>query len=138
MENVSRAQIPAFGYEIIRDFTLSSILGKNESDILYWAGKELARKYPLETEVDVNSFFAEAGFGILTLQKELKDGYIFELSNDPAVFNFEKRNFRLEAGFLACQIETRLGFLTECYDEKDTKQKKVTLTIKWDAKAPVR
>lgn len=134
MQNESKAQMPAFGYELLRDFTLSSILGKNESDILYWAGKEIARKYPCDTDVDVNSFFAEAGFGMLQLEKETKDGYIFSLVNDPAVFNFTKRNFRLEAGFLAEQIQQQKGYLTECFEEKQEKDQTVIFTIKWDSK----
>lgn len=134
MQNESKAQMPAFGYELLRDFTLSSILGKNESDILYWAGKEVARKYPCDTDVDVNSFFAEAGFGMLQLEKETKDGYIFSLVNDPAVFNFTKRNFRLEAGFLAEQIQQQKGYLTECFEEKQEKDQTVIFTIKWDSK----
>ena len=134
MQNESKAQMPAFGYELLRDFTLSSILGKNESDILYWAGKEMARQYPCATDVDVNAFFAEAGFGILQLNKELKDGYIFSLTNDPAVFNFAKRNFRLEAGFLAEQIQQQKEYLTECFDEKQEKNNTVLFTVKWDAK----
>ena len=38
---------PIFGYELMRDFLLPTILGKHEKDILYWAGKDLARKFPL-------------------------------------------------------------------------------------------
>ena len=58
-----------FGYEIIRDHVLPSILGKNEAEILYWAGKEVARKFPIFTTEELPSFFVEAGWGTLTLEK---------------------------------------------------------------------
>ena len=41
------SHVTSFGYELIRDHVLASILGKHEKDILYWAGKDLARKFPL-------------------------------------------------------------------------------------------
>ena len=38
MEGLNMKTIPSFGYEIIRDHLLHSILGKHEEDVLYWAG----------------------------------------------------------------------------------------------------
>ena len=55
--------IPAFGYEIIRDHLLHSILGKHEDDVLYWAGKEVARKFPLFSMSEAAAFCQEAGWG---------------------------------------------------------------------------
>ncbi len=80
------------------------------------------------------SFFEDAGWGVLTLEKEMKDGYIFQLTNDPELLNIEKRKFRLEAGFIAEQIQVFKGFLTECYDEKKEKNNVVQFTVKWDSK----
>lgn len=134
MENVISHSIPAFGYEIIRDQILSSILGKHEADILYWAGKDLARKFPLFSLNETYPFFKEAGWGDLILEKEDKDEAIYTLSADPTFLNIEKRCFRLEAGFLAAQTERNLGFLTECYEEKNIKQNYISFKVKWDLK----
>lgn len=124
--------IPTFGYEIIRDQVLSSILGKHENDILYWAGKELARKYPCSDLQLIISFFEDAGWGILTLEKEMKDGAIYQITNAPELLNIANRTFRLEAGFIAQQIQAMNGYLTECYDVKKEKHNIVTLEVKWD------
>ena len=48
--------IPTFGYELIRDNILRSVLGKHEEEVLYWAGKELARKFPLFSIEEAASF----------------------------------------------------------------------------------
>ena len=122
--------ISSFGYELIRDHVLSSILGKHEDDILYWAGKELARKFPCKSQEEITAFFNDACWGTLTLAKETKDGRIFHLTNDI----IGTRSFKLEAGFIAEQIQQVNGYLTECYNEKQTKQQLITFTVKWDVK----
>lgn len=135
MEENKMKTIPAFGYEIIRDHLLHSILGKHEEDVLYWAGKELARKFPLFSLDELPSFFAEAGWGTLTIEKETKDELHYILMTPEAhSLNIEQRCFRLEAGFLAEQKQKHLGFLTECYDEKYEKKNCVKFTLKWDLK----
>ncbi|MEK4230237.1 YslB family protein [Solibacillus sp. FSL H8-0538] len=126
--------IPAFGYEIVRDSLLSSILGKHEEDVLYWAGKQIARKFPLFSMTEAASFFHEAGWGILSLEKETKDEAYYFLTNEQDLLNIENRCFRLEAGFLAEQMQKNIGFLTECYDEKNVKQNTVKFHVKWDLK----
>ncbi|MBD8026302.1 YslB family protein [Ureibacillus sp. Re31] len=129
--------VPSFGYEIIRDYLLPSILGKHEKDVLYWAGKDLARKFPCTDIQLIISFFQDAGWGVLTLEKEEKDGYIFHLTNDADLLKIEERSFRLEAGFIAQQIQALQGCLTECFDEKREKQQQVIFTLKWDKKEKV-
>jgi len=66
--------------------------------------------------------------------KESKDGRIFQLTNDPEILQIKQRSFRLEAGFIAEQIQLAKGYLTECYDEKREKQNYVMFTVKWDVK----
>lgn len=129
--------VPSFGYEIIRDYLLPSILGKHEKDVLYWAGKDLARKFPCTDIQLIISFFQDAGWGVLTLEKEEKDGYVFHLTNDADLLKIEERSFRLEAGFIAQQIQALQGCLTECFDEKREKQQQVIFTLKWDQKEKV-
>lgn len=129
--------IPSFGYEILRDGILRSILGKHEPDVLYWAGKEIARKFPLFSFDEAPSFFEQAGWGTLTLEKISKDTYTLILTGDPDILKFDERNFRLEAGFLAEQVQKLNGFLTECYEEVNVKKQLVTFTVKWDMKDPI-
>src|SRR5690606_38200048 len=106
-----------------------------ENDVLYWAGKDIARKFPCTDIQLIISFFKDAGWGTLTLEKESKDGYILHLTNDdPELLNITKRTFRLEAGFIAEQIQSMKGCLTECFEEKKEKQQIVTFQVKWDAK----
>ncbi|MEG0260899.1 MAG: YslB family protein [Lysinibacillus sp.] len=131
MPNNQSHKISSFGYEIIRDHLLSSILGKHEDDVLYWAGKELARKFPCQTHEEIISFFAEASWGTLTIEKEMKNGLTLLLTND---IHIKTRSTRLEAGFLAEQIQLAKGYLTECYDEQLKKQLGTSFTIKWDVK----
>lgn len=134
MLNTPSLTISSFGYEIIRDHILSSILGKHEDDVLYWAGKELARKFPCKSQDELIAFFADACWGTLELIKESKDGRIFQLTNDPEILQIKQRSFRLEAGFIAEQIQQAKGYLTECYEEKREKQHHVMFTVKWDVK----
>lgn len=137
MTVVQMKTIPAFGYEVIRDNVLSSILGKHEEDILYWAGKDLARKFPLFSMAEAVTFFTEAGWGELTLEKEKGDEAFYLLTNEEDIFNIEMRCFSLEAGFLAEQTQKIGGYLTECYCEKNTKHNYVKFHIKWDLKERV-
>ena len=137
MEQSSTSVVPSFGYELIRDHVLSSILGKHEDDILYWAGKELARKFPLFSMSEASMFFNEAGWGELTLDKESKDEALYTLHLDSGSLKIEDRCFRLEAGFLAEQQQRNIGYLCECFEEKNVKQNSVVFKLKWDLKEPV-
>ncbi|MER1998931.1 MAG: YslB family protein [Lysinibacillus sp.] len=137
MTDTAMKTIPSFGYEILRDDVLRSILGKHEADVLYWAGKELARKFPLFSLDELPSFFTQAGWGDLFLEKENSDSYIIMLTGDPDMLKFEERNFRLEAGFLAEQVQKLKGCIAECHEEVNTKKQFVKFHVKWDAKDPI-
>ncbi|WP_107942926.1 YslB family protein [Metasolibacillus fluoroglycofenilyticus] len=138
METGNTKMIPTFGYEIIRDYVLSSILGKHEEDVLYWSGKEIARKFPLFSMEEAAAFFKEAGWGTLTLEKETKDSRTYILTGDADILRFDSRCFRLEAGFLAQQLQHQIGFLTECYDEKNSKKQLVQFQLKSDLKEVIK
>ena len=129
--------VPAFGYELIRDHVLSTILGKHEDDILYWSGKELARKFQMFSMEETTSFFEEAGWGVLTLDRLSKDEAFYTLTGEPDALQIDKRCFRLEAGFLAQQQQKLGGFLTECFEEKLIKKNTIHLHVKWDLKDKV-
>ena len=57
--------IPIFGYELIRELVLNDILGKDSPHVLYWAGKQLARKFPLHNIDEIINFFSSACWGDL-------------------------------------------------------------------------
>ncbi|WP_019414152.1 YslB family protein [Paenisporosarcina sp. TG20] len=130
-------KVPIFGYELIRDHVLSTILGKHENDILYWSGKELARKFQMFSMEETISFFEEAGWGKLTLENSSKNEAFFILNGEPGLLQIEQRCFRLEAGFLAQQQQKLGGYMTECFDEKSIKKQVVQFHVKWDLKEKV-
>ncbi|WP_432358311.1 YslB family protein [Sporosarcina sp. UB5] len=123
------------GYEIIRDHVLPNILGKHEDEILYWSGKEVARKFPIFSVDELPDFFSEAGWGPLSSHKgkTAKDEAVFILHVGDMTL-LENRSYQLEAGFIAEQFQKLNGFLTECYGEKIIKENHVRFRVKWDSK----
>lgn len=129
--------VPAFGYELIREVLLKDLLGNEAPAILYWAGKRLARKYPLSSIDEITAFFISAGWGSLTMLNESKNEMDLELSS-PLITNRHKKDedcfFQLEAGFIAEQIETQKGFICEAFEHPKKRKGKVLITVKWDKK----
>ncbi|MGO4888628.1 YslB family protein [Anaerobacillus sp. MEB173] len=129
-------QVPLFGYELLRKDLLPALLGKEHDKILYWAGKTLARQYPLPTLDDIIHFFTKSGWGQLTLTKEKKRELHFELTSEFFAKRRENYSCQLEAGFLAEQIQQQ----TNNISETDTVQKgtKVLFTVHIDRKDQVQ
>ncbi|MDF2791483.1 MAG: hypothetical protein K0S80_4585, partial [Neobacillus sp.] len=69
LESNEPRNISLFGYELIREFILPDILGKDTPEILYWAGKRLARNHPLNSLDEIIDFFSKASWGQLDLKK---------------------------------------------------------------------
>ena len=135
MSEKLHSHVTSFGYELIRDHVLASILGKHEKDILYWAGKDIARKFPLYSMEEAISFFQEAGWGTLEVEKTTKDSIFYTLHTHNLPQSGISRSHRLEAGFLAEQHQKITGYLTECYDEQAKKNGVISFHIKWDIKS---
>lgn len=127
----SKEQIPLFGHYLVRDVVLSELLGKNKENVLYWIGKSLARKYPLQSLDEVGDFFAKSGWGNLMLMKESKTEMTLELQS---IYQPYKINpgYELEAGFLAEQHQLQTGYVTEA--AVTVKKKRVIFSLKWDTK----
>ncbi|WP_407391516.1 YslB family protein [Carnobacterium jeotgali] len=125
-----------FGYELIRDVLLPNLLGTDTHEILYWAGKELARQYPLQNRQDISRFFDKAGFGLIELNKEQRNKQIYTLSGEIVQARLEhaQPSFNLEAGFLAEQIQTQDGLYTEALTEINQKAKVVSFIVQSDIK----
>jgi predicted hydrocarbon binding protein len=129
--------VSIFGYELIREVLLPEILGKDTPEILYWAGKRLARKYPLKNYDEISEFFAKSSWGELVLKSENKDEIEFELISPLIVSRVKSKAehfFQLEAGFLAQQIELQKEVTTETFEHPNKKSNKVQFTVKWDKK----
>lgn len=129
--------ISIFGYELIREILLPEILGKDTPEILYWAGKRLARKFPLSDFDQVIEFFANASWGQLEIKRESKNEMEIELTSPLIVSRVKSKAehfFQLEAGFLAQQIELQKEAIAETFEHPDKKSNKVQFTVKWDSK----
>lgn len=111
------------GYELIRDILLPQIIGQN-SNFLYWAGKELARELYLQKDEEIPLFFEEVNWGKLTRKKSKVQQQRFELSGPVVALrlkNDPKADFKLEAGFLAQTVEQQTGLVTEAIVEEANK-----------------
>jgi len=126
-----------FGYELLRDHVLPSVLGNHEGEILYWAGKEIARKFPIFSIDELPTFFEEAGWGTLSLEKTSKKEAFYILTNNTYSMKVIERSYQLESGFLAEQYQQINGFLTESHAEVKVKRELVQLHVKWDPKTIV-
>lgn len=127
--------VPAFGYELIREELLNDLLGKDRGTILYWAGKRLARTYPLFSFNEIKEFFHNAGWGSIELIKENKNEYEFELTSKLIEERLKRTTnitFQMEAGFLAEQIQLQKKVYAEAYENLKKKEGKVCIIVKWE------
>ncbi|SEM36259.1 Protein of unknown function [Mesobacillus persicus] len=135
-----RPSVSLFGYELIRDVLLTELLGKDAPEILYWAGKKLARRFPLYNMDEVIAFFHEADWGLLVVKEEKRKEVGLELSGEWITHRLEKdvhSTFQLEAGFLAQQLEMQKKVVAEAFEHPRKRSGKILFTIKWDIKDPI-
>lgn len=126
--------IPGFSYDILRNDLIPELLGEDESMILYYSGKHLARKHQERAIEDPVLFFEQAGWGQLTLLKEKSKQSHYELETP---FQVNERAFSLETGFLAQLKEIRDGVVSEgSYTIKKKDPLTVAITIMSDVKDP--
>lgn len=127
--------VSAFGYELIKEILLPELLGKDTPEILYWAGKRLARKFPLSNMEETINFFKEAGWGHITVKEESRREMLLELNSElisSRLKNNPNSTFQLEAGFIAQQMELQKKVTAEAFEHPNKKSHKVQFTIKWD------
>ncbi|MBM7578876.1 YslB family protein [Jeotgalibacillus terrae] len=126
-----------FGYRLIRDELIPDLLGNHSKDILYWAGKKLARNYPCQNEGEVIAFFERAEWGNLSIIKQKRDEILFELTGQSVQERFSHHDpvFTLEAGFAAEQIAMIKQYHTEAVYTRN-KKNCVQIELKWDLKEP--
>ena len=140
IEQLLTIPINAFAYELIREELLPDIIGKELDRILYWAGKNLARKYPLKTFEDIIVFFRQAGWGDLSIVEQNRRELQLQLTS-PLIGerykNKQNTTYQLEAGFLAQQTQQQRQVIAEAYEDPKKRSEKVLFTVKWDAKDPL-
>ena len=128
------------GSSIFRDALLPDLVG-TDNTILYWAGKRLARNFPLAKDEDLPVFFEKANWGYLKRVKSKMNRQVFELSG-PIVEIRKKINskceFLLEAGFIAETIQNQSGFTSEAVIDTETSRgNSVFITVQVDQRDPV-
>jgi hypothetical protein len=103
-----------FSYLLIRDYLLGNILGEHTDEILYWAGKDLARQFPLKSQEDLYEAMIYCGFGQLELLKKEKNAQQYRLESDLVTVRTqnEQVSFQLEAErFSHCPHPKRTSLL---------------------------
>lgn len=125
----------AFASLLLRDGLLQNLLTDDYATITYWAGKELARQFPLESISEVSDFFDDAAFGQIEIiyQSEAEQQWVL---SGPVVEDRLKLNrqadFSLETGFLAQQVEAQNEAVAEGYFQVISRKNTVTITIMVD------
>lgn len=124
--------------EVLRDVLIPSILGKQTSGILYWAGKDLARKFPVSQSEQLPTLFNQLGFGQLTLQKKNSKQQFWLLSGPNVAdrLRIKDVDFNLETGFLAEQIQMQTNATTEA-QISDQKKESISILVQHDLKEEI-
>lgn len=108
------------GYDILRYIALPELLGKETQTVLYFTGRNLARKLEITSLEDITAIFEKMGWGKLELVKEKKKVLTFHLMSDSVALRIKssmKADFRLEAGFLAEAIQKIKDVSCECTEK---------------------
>lgn len=119
----------SWGTEILRDDLLNLIFEDDIQSIMYWAGKELAQKYPIVAIEDLPIFFEKSNWGILEQKTESNNEITFSLSGkyiELRMSENEDPDFSLETGFVAESIQQ----IIEADTEAEFKFKKNEIEIR--------
>lgn len=111
-ESGQTTEMNLFALTLLRDRLLPELLQDDESEIIYWAGKAVARDVDLTGVMALETFFMDAGFGFLTLTSKKPTEQVWRLDGPVVSARFDENNhasFALEAGFLAQQTQQQLG-----------------------------
>ncbi|SDQ45277.1 Protein of unknown function [Virgibacillus subterraneus] len=120
------------GYDVLRYIGLPELLGTESGTLLYFMGKNIARKLEIQSITDIIFAFDKLGWGKLELVKEKKKELIFHLMSDSVVYRLNapfETDFRLEAGFLAEAIQIIKQVPCECTEEVHKKIHQVEFSV---------
>lgn len=125
---------------LLRDQLLPNLFREDEGDILYWAGKELARDYTLPSLEELSSLMSSLSFGKLTLKEEKKRSYLFHLHGEIVHERLKansKADFSLETGFIAQAVQTLSDHYTEGSYTVNLKERLVRIQLETDPKESI-
>lgn len=120
------------GFDILRYLALPDLLGDEAPTLLYYMGKNLARKFDINSIDDITHIFETLGIGKMELVKEKKREKTFHLLSDSVVLRLKSpiaADFRLEAGFLAEAIQMIEGIECECTEEINRRIHQIQFTV---------
>lgn len=120
------------GYDVLRYISLPELLGPESDTLLYFMGRNLARKFKFDTIEDIYQLFDKLGWGKLELVKNKRKELIFSMMSDSVVNRLKatfKTEFRLEAGFLAESIQQLKETEAECTEEINKKIMQVQFSV---------
>jgi predicted hydrocarbon binding protein len=132
IELLDQIQSAGAGYDLLRYVSLPDLFGTEAEALLYFMGRNLARKFEINALSDIIYFFEKIGWGRLELFKEKNNQLEFHLLSDAVVQRLAMPvdvEFRLEAGFLAEAISILKGTECECIEEVRKKIHQVEFTI---------
>ena len=136
-QTTEKETVSIFSKELLRDILIPDLLGKEHAQILYWSGKQLARKFPLSNIDEVIEFFHNAGWGNLQEIKQSKNESEYILNGPIIERRFDLNadcEFQLEAGFLAEQVQSQKRRMTEAAFQVKRNASKVHILVRWDPK----
>lgn len=120
------------GYDVLRYVGLPDLFGKEANTLLYFMGKNLARKIDINSLEDIYYTYEKLGWGRLELVKEKRSSLTFNLMADAIVHRLKgpfETEFRLEAGFLAKSIQKIKDTECECTEEINHKIHQVQFKV---------
>ncbi|CAH1854171.1 YslB family protein [Convivina intestini] len=129
-----------FATLLLRDALLSNLLQTDYHGIAYWAGKELARQFPLDTIEELKQFFQTAGLGDLDISRQSSTEQIWLLKGPLVRQRLDlnrQADFNLETGFLAQQLENQVGAIAEGSYVIKNHSRRVVINILTDLDHPL-
>lgn len=129
---LEKLQTPGAGYDILRYIGLPELLGTESKTLLYFMGRNLARKLDIKTIEDIYFIFDQLGWGRLEIVKKKRKELIFHLMADSVANRLHvpiETDFRLESGFLAEAVQKVKELSCECKEEINKKILQVEFTV---------
>src|SRR5690625_293465 len=120
------------GYDILRYIVLPELLGLEKKIILYFMGKNIARKFSFETIEEIQHAFRKLGCGKLELVKERYKSDTFQLIAQAVDYRIRElfvTEFRLESGFLAESMQQIERTECECVEKVNKRLHQVELKV---------
>lgn len=132
VSQLDELQSSGAGYEILRYVGLPELLGTESETLLYFIGRNLARRLEITSLDDIYLIFDKLGWGHLELVKERRKELTFHLMADSVVKRINSpfaTDFRMEAGFLAEALQRVKGVPCECVEAIHKKIFQVELSV---------